>query len=261
VSSLPLPMISVIVPSLNEGEGVIETLERVGRAPGVELILADGGSTDDTLELAGSRGARIVSSSPGRALQMNAGSAEARGDILLFLHADTLLPKGFQDQVRRALSQPGVAAGAFRLRFRETRGFLLRLVECTANWRASCLQMPFGDQAIFLTRRTFFEIGGYPQIPLMEDLELIRRLKRKGRILILPSYVKSSARRYQKDGTLKRIIINKLVFFGYFLGVSPEKLSGWYRGLPSGSVPHFSQKVDESDQTPNVKRPEALPPP
>lgn len=243
MNRLSMSMISVIVPSLNEGENVLETLRAADGKSGVELLLADGGSTDNTVILAGSTGAKIVLSSPGRARQMNAGAAQATGDILVFLHADTLLPKGFEHEVRRALLKPGVAAGAFRLRFKENRGFLLRVVECTANWRARWLQMPFGDQAIFLTRQTFFEIGGYSQVSLMEDLELVKRLKRKGRIMILPSYVQSSARRYQKDGTLKRVIINKMVFFGYFLGVSPEKLSRWYRGSPCGTDPSYSQKL------------------
>lgn len=233
MSRLPLPLISVIIPSLNEGENVLQAIEAVGRQPGVELILADGGSTDNTLELAGLTGARIVESSPGRARQMNAGATEARGDILLFLHADTLLPRGFEDQVRRALSRPGVAAGAFSLRFRGERSFLLRLVECTANWRSRCFQMPFGDQAIFLKRNTFEEVGGYPDIPLMEDLQIVRRLKQKGRITILTSCVRSSSRRYQKDGIPMRIFINKLVFFGYFLGVETQKLRRLYQGLPS----------------------------
>lgn len=241
-----VPTISVIVPSLNEGENILETIRAAGGKSQVELLLADGGSTDNTVLLAGSTGAKIVLSSPGRAWQMNAGAAQSTGDILLFLHADTLLPQGFEDQVRRALSKPGVAAGAFRLRFRENRGFLLRIVECTANWRARWLQMPFGDQAIFLKRQTFEEIGGYSDVPIMEDLELVKRLKRKGRIMILPSYVESSARRYQKDGTLKRVLINKMVFFGYFLGVSPDKLSRWYRGLPSRSNPHCPDLHDNS---------------
>lgn len=226
-----MPLISVILPSLNEGENILETLRAAYSKKGVELLLADGGSTDNTVLLAGSTGAKIVISSPGRARQMNAGAAKAKGDILLFLHADTLLPQGFEEQVRRTLSKPKVAAGAFSLRFLGERGFLLRIVECAANWRARFLQMPFGDQAIFLKRQTFEEIGGYPDIPIMEDVEIVRRLKQKGRIMILPSFVRSSPRRYQRDGTLKRILINKVVFFGYFLRVPPDRLFSCYQNM------------------------------
>ncbi len=223
-----VPLISVIVPSLNEGENILQTLRSAEGKKGVELIVADGGSTDSTVLLAGSSGARVTVSPPGRARQMNAGAATAKGDILLFLHADTILPRGFQDGVLHALSKAGVAAGAFSLRFLGERGFLLRCVECTANWRSRWLQMPFGDQAIFLKRQSFEDIGGFPDIPLMEDLEMVRKLRQKGRIVILPSFVRTSPRRYQRDGTLKRILINKFVFFGYFFGASPEKISRWY---------------------------------
>lgn len=243
-------MISVIVPSLNEAQNIVGVLEAAGCQEGVELIVADGGSSDNTVLLASSCGAKVVMSSPGKARQMNAGAAKASGDILLFLHADTLLPQGFQDQVCFALSEPTVAGGAFRLRFMGERGFLLRLVECTANWRARYLQLPFGDQAIFLKRKTFDEIGGYRELPLMEDLEILERLKRKGRIVILPSSVRSSPRRYHKDGTIKRIFINKLVFLGYFLGVSYERLSRWYRGFPS--TPNPRRRVSNGPGAPGL---------
>jgi rSAM/selenodomain-associated transferase 2 len=225
--SLP-SSIAVIIPAFNESAKIGSTLAAIGRSSSSEIIVVDGGSVDNTQEIAASSGARVLSSPKGRARQMNAGANVARSDILLFLHADTLLPTGFEKPVRRAMVRPGVAAGAFRLRFDRRPSFLLRAVEHTANCRAVYLQMPFGDQAIFLRRELFREVGGFADTPIMEDVELMRRLRGKGNVVIVPDFVVTSARRYDRSGTLRRVLVNKVSILGYYLGVSPWRILRWY---------------------------------
>lgn len=192
------------------------------------MIVVDGGSQDGTVQLAQSLGMRVlVARAVGRAGQMNVGAKVATGDILLFLHADTLLPIGFDTLVRQALEQPGAVAGAFALRI---NGSLLglRLVEYGVNWRSRWLQMPYGDQAIFLKTTLFHDLGGFPQLPIMEDFEFMRCLRHQGRIVTLPSQVLTSGRRWQKLGVLKTTLINQIAIAAYFLGVPPERIAHWY---------------------------------
>lgn len=222
------PFVSIIIPALNESAHIARTLATIEDPSRSEVILVDGGSRDETPDLAESWGAKLLVSQEGRAKQMNTGAAEAQGSILLFLHADTRLPKGFDDQILLALTSPGIAAGAFRLRFDGRPSPLLRVIEWTANWRSQYLQMPFGDQGIFLPKDLFVETGGFKEIPIMEDVELIRRLKRKGRIFIVPSPVVTSSRRYEASGILKRMLINKAARMGYYMGVSPWRIVRWY---------------------------------
>jgi rSAM/selenodomain-associated transferase 2 len=159
---------------------------------------------------------------------MNAGAAVASGDILLFLHADTHLPTSFDTLVRQALQNAGTVAGAFELRIdAQLRG--LRLVEKMVNMRSHFLSMPYGDQAIFLKAATFHDLGGFPDLPIMEDFELMLGLRRQGRITIVPAPVVTSGRRWQKLGVVKTTLINQLIIAGYFLGVPPAQLVRWYR--------------------------------
>jgi rSAM/selenodomain-associated transferase 2 len=159
---------------------------------------------------------------------MNAGAAVSTGEILLFLHADTHLPTEFETLVRQALQNAGTVAGAFELRIdAQLRG--LRLVERMVNVRSRFLSMPYGDQAIFLKATVFHEIGGFPDLPIMEDFELMLRLKRLGRITIVPAPVLTSGRRWQKLGVVKTTLINQLIIAGYFLGIPPAQLVRWYR--------------------------------
>lgn len=220
--------ISVIIPVLNEAIAIRSVLAKVSQAKNVEVIVADGGSQDETVAIAQSLGVKVIITTPGRANQMNAGVAVATGDILLFLHADTCLPADFETLIISALQNPKIIAGAFELRIdAELRG--LRLIETMVNWRSHILEMPYGDQAIFLKTTVFQEIGGFPDLPIMEDFELMRRLKRRGRIAILPTAVVTSGRRWQKLGVVKTTLINQMVILGYFLGVSPSRLVRWYR--------------------------------
>jgi rSAM/selenodomain-associated transferase 2/rSAM/selenodomain-associated transferase 1 len=219
--------ISVIVPAINEGNRLERTLSSIGRPADTEVIIADGGSRDETLSIARKAGAKVVSCRPGRGGQLNSGAAEAAGDILLFLHADTRLPQDYGRLVRGALKDPEVAGGSFALRF-EPCPPLLKINEVTANWRARILHLPFGDQAIFVRSALFRLLGGYRDLPLMEDVEFARRLHRAGRTAFLLSPVRTSSRRYS-GGYWRRNLINKVVFAGYFMGIPPDRLAKMYR--------------------------------
>lgn len=221
--------ISIIIPVLNEANTIAPVISTARNAENVEIIVADGGSSDGTVEIAQSLGVRVLSTAARRATQMNAGAIAATGDILLFLHADTHLPRGYDSGVRQALAKPSSVGGAFELKI-DARRLCLRLVEIGVNWRSHFFQMPYGDQAIFLLSATFDKIGGFPDLPLMEDFEFVRRLKKQGRIEIVPQPVLTSARRWQQVGVLKTTIINQIVIIAYFLGVSPDRLGEWYRG-------------------------------
>jgi len=204
------------------------TLFQTQLATDVEVIVVDGGSQDSTVQLAQSLGTRVlVARAVGRAGQMNAGAKVATGNIFLFLHADTLLPMGFDTLVRQALEPPGIVAGAFELRI---DGSLLglRLVEYGVKARSRWLQMPYGDQAIFLKAGLFRALGGFPQLPIMEDFELMRRLRCQGCIIILPVPVLTSGRRWQKLGVLKTTLINQIAIAAYLLGVPPKRIARWY---------------------------------
>ena len=220
--------ISIVIPVLNEAIAIRAVLAQVLDRPNVEAIVVDGGSEDDTVAIAKTMGVKVISTTAGRARQMNAGAAVATGDILLFLHADTQLPPNFDCFVRQALQQPGTFAGAFELQIdAQLRG--VGLIERMVNWRSRFLSMPYGDQAIFLKTSVFAELGGFPDLPIMEDFELIRRLKRLGPIAIVSAPVLTSGRRWQKLGVVKTTLINQLVIIGYFLGVPPSELVRWYK--------------------------------
>ncbi|WP_066378527.1 TIGR04283 family arsenosugar biosynthesis glycosyltransferase [Anabaena sp. CA = ATCC 33047] len=227
------PPISVIIPTLNEAANITAVINTINPRINTEIIVVDGGSQDETVALAQSLGVKVISSSPGRAVQMNAGATVANGEILLFLHADTRLPMGFDEMIASALQQPQVVAGAFELRIDAALGGL-RWVEKGVNWRSRLLQMPYGDQAIFITKSIFEKIGGFPELPIMEDFELIRRLQRIGKITIIPVPVVTSARRWIKKGVFKTTLINQIVIIAYLLGVKPERIRQWYRQPPAG---------------------------
>jgi hypothetical protein len=225
--------ISVVIPTLNEAAQIAERISELRAVGGIEVIVVDGGSADGTFDRAAAAGARAYSSPPGRARQMNLGAAMAQSPILLFLHADTRLPADFAESVRWTLSLEGVVAGAFELRL-ESAGCGLRLIERLANARSRRLQMPYGDQALFLTAEAFRQSGGFPEIPLMEDFEFVRRLKRRGRIAIVPVPVLTSARRWMQRGVLRQTLLNQALICCYLLGVSPGRLARWY-GSCAGS--------------------------
>lgn len=222
------PKISIIIPVLNEAAKIHDTLTRVLNATNVEVIVVDGGSRDETVAIAKSLGVKVISAKPGRASQMNAGAAVANGDILLFLHADTLLPTNFDTLICLALQDARTIAGAFELRI-DAKLWGLRLIEKMVNARSRLFSLPYGDQALFLKATIFHEVGGFPDLLIMEDFELMLRLRREGKITIIPASVLTSGRRWQKLGVVKTTLINQLVIIGYFLGVSPDKLVHFYR--------------------------------
>lgn len=206
-----------------------KTLATTQLAKNVEVIVVDGGSEDGTVQLAQSLGVKVRSLKvASRARQMNAGAKVATGDILLFLHADTRLPTGFDVMVRKALQQPSSVAGAFELGI-DAPLRSLRLIEKGVNWRSRVLSMPYGDQGIFLKTRLFHDIGGFPNLPIMEDFELMRRLRRLGHIEIVPVPVLTSGRRWLQQGVIKTTLINQLVIIAYLLQVPPEQIARWYR--------------------------------
>ncbi len=220
--------ISIIIPVLNESDQLLKLLHPLTTLSGLEIIVVDGGSRDQTVAIAKTAGVTVIQSPIGRAHQMNAGAASATGDILLFLHADTWLPRGFDLMIHDTLSQPTAIAGAFRLQI-DGADWKLRVIEWGVNLRSRYLQMPYGDQAIFLKAATFQALGGFPTLPIMEDFELVRQLKRRGRIAIASTAVITSGRRWQKLGAVRTTLTNQCVILAYLLGVSPDRIADWYR--------------------------------
>ncbi|MCP2729565.1 TIGR04283 family arsenosugar biosynthesis glycosyltransferase [Limnofasciculus baicalensis] len=225
---MKMAKISIIIPVLNEAIAISTVIKRLGDASDVEIIVVDGGSQDETVNIAKSFSVKVISTTPGRASQMNGGAAIATGDILLFLHGDTILPNHFDTLIRETLQDTRIIAGAFELRIdSQRRG--VRLIERMVKMRSHFLSMPYGDQAIFLKTSIFQDIGGFPNLPIMEDFELIRCLRKEGKIAIIPALVITSGRRWEKLGVVKTTLINQLIVAGYFLGIPPEELVGWYR--------------------------------
>jgi rSAM/selenodomain-associated transferase 2/rSAM/selenodomain-associated transferase 1 len=222
------PRLSVIIPTLNEAGEIERSLSTISKSDTVEIVVVDGGSSDGTVEKARKFDARVLLTVPSKAGQMNAGAAEARGEVLLFLHADTCLPRQFEQKVLATVNRKGVSAGAFTLGI-DSRDPGLRLIERVANWRARLFQLPYGDQGLFVPRQLFSEIGGFPDYPIMEDFELVRRLKKFGKIAILPDSVITSPRRWQNIGAFRSWLINQIILAGYFIGIPPQRLAGWYR--------------------------------
>ena len=219
--------ISIIIPTRNEAEYIKHTLQRLTNIPDVEIIVADGGSMDNTVELAQAAGASVVPCNPGRGKQMNAGAALASGEVLLFLHADTQLPMDFRKHIWMAM-QDGYTAGAFHLQI-GAKGWMLRLVEVAANLRSRWFRLPYGDQAIFVRTSVFFQMNGFQQWPLMEDYDLCLRLKKVGRMKLASACVTTSARRWQRLGVLRTTLTNWACVIAFKLGVAPAALASWYR--------------------------------
>ncbi len=230
--------ISIIIPTLNEGQHIGACLDRLllhrrsseNLANISEIIVADGHSTDQTLQEIAARGIhriQLLHTEAGRGQQQHCGATAASGDILLFLHCDTVLPATFSKDICLTLQKKDVVAGAFRLHI-NGRGVGFRLIEAGVRLRSSLLQLPYGDQALFMRRATYFAVGGFPEQPIMEDLALVLCLKKLGRIALTQTHVTTSARRWQQHGLVKTTLINQLMLLGRVIGVSPQQLARLY---------------------------------
>jgi len=229
-------IVSIIVPTLNEAEIISETLQRLHRDfPDCELIVVDGGSCDATPDLA-SAYARVVTTAPGRAGQMNEGAHRTRGDVLWFVHADTVVAAHALQQIREALADPGIVGGGLSLRF-DRRTPSLDYLARVSTLRARHLHHVFGDQAMFVRRETFEYLGGFAPLPLMEDLEFSRRLHRAGRMVVLPATSTAASRRLTAHGTLRMIAFMQYLKLLFLTGVSPERIQLRYQAGPGVVLP------------------------
>lgn len=242
--------ISVVIPALDESDqiaGAVESAagrkaptssmdetptvgeDRVLVGTEVDVWVVDGGSRDDTVERARTLGARVLCTEPGRARQLQAGFAACDGDIVLFLHADTRLPRGWAEAVRRSLADAGTIGGAFRLRFADRRRLSLRVVEWGARARVALFGMPYGDQAIFVRRSALEALGGVPQSSWMEDLDLVRAMKRRGRLASIRLPATTSTRRYEARGVWPTALRHLMALVAWRLGLDRDRTAAWVR--------------------------------
>ncbi len=219
-----MPLVSVIIPTHNEGAGIAEAVNRLRHASSrfpVEIIIVDGASTDDTVAVAQGRGARVISAlKPCRSRQMHLGAQIATGDLFVFLHADTSLPASWQEDVEQALIRPPnpPAAVAFRLAF-DADTWFYRLMAQMAHWRNRLTGIPQGDQGLIVKRETYFAAGGFPDVPIMEEYVFLPKLAPWGRIQILRTCAMTSCRRYQRDGPLRTALHHTLLILLFYCGV------------------------------------------
>jgi rSAM/selenodomain-associated transferase 2 len=225
------PDFSIVVPVLYETgtiAGLLLHLRRLDAGDRCEVIVVDGDPEGGTIGNIDDDRAINVVSQPWRSRQMNAGAAAASGDVLIFLHADTRLPESALSDIDRVMRDPSRVGGAFRLRF-DSKRVIYRLMSAFVTIRSRWSRLPYGDQAIFIRRDYFERIGGYREIPIMEDVEIVQRIRRLGkRLAILDSSVISSRRRFDAEGITKRVMKNWMITILYNLGVSPDKLNRYY---------------------------------
>lgn len=240
--------IAVIIPTLNEEQALPDTLARTARLGFDEIIVVDGGSSDRTAEIVTtlhvtrdasgvdshqspvtrhSSPVTLLTASPGRARQMNAGASHSQADVLLFLHADTHLPDEARQIIERALDDPACAGGRFDVRFERDRGLawlIARLISLRSRWSG----IATGDQALFVRHEAFAQLGGFTDIPIMEDVDFTRRLKRARRVVPLRAHVVTSYRRWDRHGALRTIVLMWALRLLYWLGVHPNRLKNLY---------------------------------
>jgi rSAM/selenodomain-associated transferase 2 len=223
---------SIIVPAFHEGENINDLIEWVNRLDSdknCEIIVVDGAQERDTLGAIDRNHVIKISSERGRAKQMNTGASTARGGILIFLHADTELPLHALKKIHFLLERKKYVGGAFDLGVKSDK-FIFKVIGKLSSWRSRLNRIPFGDQAIFIRREYFNRIGGYKEIPLMEDVELMRRIKKSGdRIWIFNDRVMTSPRRWEEEGVIYCTLRNWILQIFYFFGVSPYRLVKYYR--------------------------------
>lgn len=235
---LDRPAVSVVVPTLNEEAELplaLARLRRSGRAAGLELVVADGGSTDRTLAVARGGADKVVEARGGRGAQMHAGALAASGDLLLFLHADTRLPPGWPKALAAAwASDPRPGATAFRLGF-DSEEAVYQVISSLGNWRSRHTGVPHGDQAIACRREDYLKVGGFPPVALMEEYYLLPELSRLGPVTIIDAPVKTSVRRYERNGPVCNALRNAAIIALFKAGVPPRVLAGLYR-IPNAAT-------------------------
>ncbi len=222
--------LSVVIPALNEAAGISAVLHALAplAARGAQLLVADGGSVDGTVTLAQVGGAQIVHAPRGRALQMNAGAQQATGEVLLFLHADTRLPPDADRLIAQALANGPQVWGRFDVRI-EGQPRMLRVIAAFMNWRSRWSGIATGDQALFMTRAAFDAVGGFPVQPLMEDIEMSKRLLKLSRPACLRARVVTSGRRWETQGVWRTVLLMWRLRLAYWRGAAPERLAALYK--------------------------------
>jgi len=218
--------IAVVIPTLREAQQV-ESAIASARGAEVEILVVDGGSDDGTQALAESAGARVLASGPGRARQQALGYESSEAPVILLLHADTRLPENWTSRVREALADPEVSGGAFSFRF-DQHSPRLAWIEWGVRIRLALFRLPYGDQAIFARRSALAALGGIPQAPIMEDLDLVHALKSRGRFVLLDDAVRTSPRRYLRFGPLRTFWRNARALVAWRLGIDRERVARWY---------------------------------
>lgn len=237
------PRVSVVVPVLNDAAALRQLLAALENMLGVyEVIVVDGGSRDDSQSLAAEHGARVVVTAPGRGVQLAAGASMASGSILWFLHADVIPHPGSVNAIEQALARSGTSAGAFRFELAQPRWYG-PLLAAGINLRSRLLQLPFGDQGLFVSRKTYEQSGGFRPLPILEDLEFVQRLKKLGRVDVIPPPIRVDSRRWDREGFTRRTIWNWSIQVRYGMGADLESLIPAY---PPNPAPFSDQAADDN---------------
>jgi rSAM/selenodomain-associated transferase 2 len=239
--------VSIIIPALNEAAVIERAIQAAWQTGAHEVIVVDGGSQDNTIALAKAAGSQLILSNPGRAYQQNQGAAQASGDVLLFQHADNWLDDSAVEQIQNVLQKPSIIAGAFEQQI-AAPGTLYRCLEWGNAWRARCWGLPYGDQGIFLRREAFEQLGGFPEVRLMEDVLLMQRVRRKRRPVLLPGPIHIDPRRWQRHGIVRQTVRNWTLLTALRLGATPNELARFY--------PRHDQATAKADSK-SFKRQEA----
>jgi rSAM/selenodomain-associated transferase 2 len=222
---------SIIIPVLHEGERInplIEHLRALDSPSPFEIIVVDGSPTRDTIESIANKNVHCLDSEKGRAKQMNAGAGVAQGDVLVFLHADTQLPSQAFFVIERSLQDPEIVGGAFSAWF-DSDKWIFKTIAITGTIRSRASHIPYGDQVIFLRKAYFQKLGGYPDIPIFEEIALMQMIRKvKGKIIILPEQVCTSSRRFEEEGILYALLRDAMLVILYYRGVPPVRLKRWY---------------------------------
>ena len=223
-------LISIILPTYNEASALPGAIRSVRCDSSTEVIVVDGGSRDETLSVARSCADRVLEAPLGRASQLNAGARVASGSVLLFLHADTILAEGALAEVRRVMQNPRLAGGAFTLRIGEAKG-AMRVISWCSNLRSRFLGLTYGDQAVFVRSPVFRNLGGFKMLPIMEDVDFVRRLQRVGRMRLIDIPVRTSDRRWRANGVLRTTFANLSAMVLFMVGVSTDRIRKTYDAL------------------------------